>query len=178
MINLFAWYSYAYNVFFSILNLLPPPIRKIIFKLLLGSYHLSSYIDYRVYIRYPSKLYIGEKTTINRGCKFFNSFHFKDVTITIGNRVAIAPGVIFLAAGHDYTQLSLPDTAASICIKDDVWIGYGSKIMAGVTIGQGAVVAAGSLVTKNVEPYTVVAGIPSKYIKKRVIKSKDNQGTI
>ena len=52
-------------------------------------------------------------------------------------------------------------------IGNDVWIGKSSIILSGITIGDGAVIAAGSIVTKDVEPYSVVAGIPAKLIKKR-----------
>jgi acetyltransferase-like isoleucine patch superfamily enzyme len=52
-----------------------------------------------------------------------------------------------------------------IVIKDDAWLGYNSIILKGVTIGEGAIIAAGSVVTKDVEPYTIVAGNPAKFIK-------------
>lgn len=55
-----------------------------------------------------------------------------------------------------------------IIIDDDVWIGAGAIILTGVTIGKGSVIAAGSIVTKDVEPYTIVGGNPAKLIKKRV----------
>tara|TARA_Y100000766_G_C18803642_1_gene554343 strand:+ start:466 stop:1083 length:618 start_codon:yes stop_codon:yes gene_type:complete len=54
-----------------------------------------------------------------------------------------------------------------IVIENDVWIGYGVKIMSGVTIGTGSVIASGSIVTKNIEPYSIVGGIPAKIITKR-----------
>ena len=54
-----------------------------------------------------------------------------------------------------------------IIIGNDVWIGYGAQIMSGVTVGDGAVIAAGSIVTKDVLPYTVVGGVPAKKIKER-----------
>jgi len=59
-------------------------------------------------------------------------------------------------------------TLKPIVIHDDVWIGGGAIILAGITIGQGAVVAAGAVVTKNVEPYTIVGGVPAKRIKERI----------
>lgn len=55
----------------------------------------------------------------------------------------------------------------SVVIGNDVWIGHGVTILAGVTIGDGAVIAAGAVVTKDVEPYSVVGGVPAKLIKKR-----------
>lgn len=55
-----------------------------------------------------------------------------------------------------------------IVIEDDVWIGYNAIILGGVTIGTGAVIAAGAVVTENVEPYSIVGGVPAKLIKKRM----------
>lgn len=107
---------------------------------------------------------------INRGCQLIASFHHKDVEISIGNHIAVAPEVCFLAAGHDYGYLDLPDTAASITVEDYVWIGARSIILQGVTIGEGAVVAAGSVVSKDVPKYSIVAGVPAKVIKERKMK--------
>lgn len=130
-------------------------------------------IDYQTYIRYPSKVSIGERTTINRGCRFYASYHYKDVHIRIGRNVAVAPEVSFLAAGHDYTRLSLPDTAGSITVGDYAWIGARSVILQGVTIGEGAVIAAGSVVTRDIPPYTVAAGVPARVIKQRKLKNDE-----
>ena len=69
----------------------------------------------------------------------------------------------FYGKGNPHEAISKGD----IIIEDDVWIGYRSTILSGVHIGQGAVIAAGSVVTKDVPPYTVVAGVPAKNIKKR-----------
>ena len=59
------------------------------------------------------------------------------------------------------------EVKGNITIEDDVWIGTNSVILSGVSIGRGAIVAAGSIVSKNVEPYSIVGGIPAKFIKKR-----------
>lgn len=107
--------------------------------------------------------------------------HAKDKKLKIGNYCSIAPEVTFmLNADH---RIDLPSTypfkvrfcgekseafgKGDIVIGDDVWIGYRSTIMSGVTIGQGAVVAAGSVVTKDVPPYAVVGGVPARIIKYR-----------
>ncbi|MNW06569.1 putative acetyltransferase [compost metagenome] len=68
----------------------------------------------------------------------------------------------------DYHQIEGTVSTKPIVIGDEVWIGCKSIILKGVTIGNGAVVAAGSVVTKDVEPYTLVAGIPAKVIKRDV----------
>jgi acetyltransferase-like isoleucine patch superfamily enzyme len=56
---------------------------------------------------------------------------------------------------------------SKVIIEDDVWIGYGSIVLSGVKIGRGSIVAAGSVVTKDIEPYSIVAGNPAKLIRKR-----------
>jgi acetyltransferase-like isoleucine patch superfamily enzyme len=74
---------------------------------------------------------------------------------------------------HNFTQkdILIRDQGINekdIFIGDDVWIGYGAQIMAGVKIGNGSVIAAGAIVTKDVEEFNVVGGIPAKVISKRV----------
>ncbi|MBS0182880.1 MAG: hypothetical protein JSS39_10800 [Nitrospira sp.] len=96
---------------------------------------------------------------------------------TIGNHCLIANRVAFVGRhDHDFRQIGipvrfsiwigdLPSSAAvrreEVAVSDDVWIGYGAILLTGVTVGKGAIVAAGSVVTKNVEPYTIVAGNPA-----------------
>lgn len=169
MMWLFRLYSWITGILWVIGDLLPQFLRDIYFRATLKGVGRGSTIDYKTYVRYPSRVTVGENTTINRNCCLLASFHDKDVEITIGNHVAVAPQVYFLAAGHDYTKLNLPDTAASIHVGDYVWIGARSTILQGVTIGEGSIVAAGSVVTKDVPPYAVVAGVPAKVIKYRVI---------
>jgi acetyltransferase-like isoleucine patch superfamily enzyme len=102
-------------------------------------------------------------------------------TLSIGNFVSIGPGVKFIpGGGHPLSFVStFPfgafETPAEnedlskgpIVVNDDVWIGAGATILSNVTIGQGAVVAAGAVVTKSVEPYAVVGGSPAKILKYR-----------
>ncbi len=101
--------------------------------------------------------------------------------LTIGSFVSIASEVKFMLGGnHPYEGFSTfpfkvkyfgdtleSSTKGAIVVEDDVWIGYQTLIMSGVTIGQGAIVAAGSVVTRNVAPYTIVGGNPARYIKHR-----------
>lgn len=91
--------------------------------------------------------------------------------ITFGANVLIGPKVIIWGRDHGMKRDTLmnkqPYTREPITIGNDVWIGACSIILKGVTIGDGAVVAAGSVVTKDVEPYTIVGGNPAKFIKNR-----------
>lgn len=90
--------------------------------------------------------------------------------ITIGNNVYTSPFVQIVAVNHVYDDPHRPIieqgiTAQGIVIEDDVWIGSSAIILDGVRVGKGAVVAAGAVVSKDVPPHTVVAGIPAKVIK-------------
>ena len=101
--------------------------------------------------------------------------------VKIGNFCSIAPNVTFITDGeHAYNTISTYPfaskylkknnetlTKGDIEVGDDVWICYGSTILSGVNIGQGAIVAAGAVVTKDVAPYAIVAGVPAKVIKYR-----------
>lgn len=88
--------------------------------------------------------------------------------LSIGDNVSIGPNVTLVLASHpNYSKLrekleSKPDV---IIVKEGAWIGAGSIIMNGVTIGEESIVGAGSVVTKDVEPHTVVAGNPARKIK-------------
>jgi acetyltransferase-like isoleucine patch superfamily enzyme len=108
-----------------------------------------------------NKTYLGCRLTISVGSR-----------VSIGNHVLVADNV-FIAdnPGHPMdamkrrTQGVDPDQIRPVTICDDVWIGNGSKILPGVTIGEGAVVGAASIVTKDVPPFTLVAGAPAKVIR-------------
>lgn len=167
---LFGIYSYFTNIFAWVLDILPPFIRSLYYKLFFARYGRGNMIDYRTYFRYPHQISIGDNVSINRGCQFYSSHFQKDTMIVVGNHVSIGPEVKFFAAGHDHKSLKLPNTAKSIDIGDYVWIGGGSILLGGVTIGEGAIVAAGSVVVKNVSPWCIVGGNPAKLIKKREIE--------
>jgi acetyltransferase-like isoleucine patch superfamily enzyme len=90
--------------------------------------------------------------------------------ITIGDHVYTSPFVQLAAVNHVFSAPDRPFveqgiTAEGIVVEDDVWIGAGAIITDGVHIGRGAVVAAGAVVTRDVPPHTVVAGIPAKIVK-------------
>jgi len=92
--------------------------------------------------------------------------------IEIGDHVLISPHNDIVDFNHIYQDLNRPINqqgfvAEKIKIQEDVWIGSGSKILMGVTIRKGAIIGAGSIVTKDVPPYHVVAGNPAKTIKMR-----------
>jgi acetyltransferase-like isoleucine patch superfamily enzyme len=124
-----------------------------------------------------AKLTVGRKTY--GGLTIWN-FGQEGESLSIGNFTSIADDVKFLlGGGHPCHGLSTfpfqtkyfatleSTTKGPIVVGDDVWIGYGATVLSGVTIGQGAIVAAGSIVTRDVAPYSIVGGNPAKLIKYR-----------
>ncbi|MBT5016355.1 acyltransferase [Candidatus Peregrinibacteria bacterium] len=167
----FLAYSYLYNILFLFLEISPPFFRNLVFKLLFKKLGKKTFIDYRTYFRYPSKIQIGSHVSVNRGSKFFPIQQVKNVEIIIKDHVAIGPDVTIFAGGHDHNYLNLPVVGKTVTIEKYVWIGGKSIILGGVTIGEGAIIGAGSVVSKNIPPYTIAAGVPAKVIKKRTLKN-------
>lgn len=168
-ILLYGIYSYFTNIFYMLMELLPSFARNLIFKLVFKKIGRNCLLDYKTYFRYPSRISLGDNVTINRDCALYASYMVEGVEIRIGNNVALSPHVRIYAATHDYTDLSLPDTAASVIIEDYAWIGGGAIILPGVTIGEGAVIGAGSIVSRSVPPYSVAIGNPARVIKERAV---------
>jgi maltose O-acetyltransferase len=117
---------------------------------------------YGPFFRRTAKLCIAENTIVNRDCLL-------DARggLTIGANVSISPEVMLITSEHlvDDPDFAIEDKP--IVIEDYVWIGSRATVLPGVTIGQGAVVAAGALVTKDVPAYAVVGGVPAKKIRER-----------
>ena len=105
---------------------------------------------------------IDERVFINMGCKFQDQGG-----ITIDEGALIGHNVVLATINHDLDPAKRQSMSyAPIHIGKNVWIGANATVLAGVTIGDGAVVAAGAVVTKDVEPNTIVGGVPAKVIKK------------
>ncbi len=108
---------------------------------------------------------IGNSTFINSGIRFACP---PPAQITIGQKVMIGPQCFFETMNHSLTYNadgSRPGTSCSIVVEDYVWIGARVTVLPGVTIGKGSVVAAGAVVTQDVPPHCVVAGVPARFIK-------------
>ena len=83
----------------------------------------------------------------------------------------IAPKCSFIALEHQFSEDDITKHVGNadnpIIIESNCWIGYGVIILAGVTIGNGSIVGAGAVVTKNIPPFSICAGVPARVIKKR-----------
>ena len=133
--------------------------RNLLEELFEGRLDKSTSIAPPLQIDYPSSVNIGKNVFINNNLKCVSRGG-----ITIEDGVMLAPGVSILTVNHDLKDhcILIP---IPVTIKKNAWIGANVTICPGVVIGEGAVVGAGAVVTKDVEPYTVVAGVPAKFIK-------------
>lgn len=120
-----------------------------------------------VYLFSVPQLCIRDNVSIHPMC-------YLDATggLSIGDNVSIAHGATIMSTTHDYlgVDIAMKYQAVTMCrtvIADDVWIGAKATILSGRKIGRGAVVGAGCVVTKDVEPYTIVAGVPAREIGRR-----------
>lgn len=114
----------------------------------------------------PRKIHLGERNVINWGCVLDG----RKYAIRTGCDVSIGPDAAILTLGHDPQSGDFADRGGDVVIGDKVWICFRSMILPGVTIGEGAVVAASAVVTRDVEPYNIVAGAPAKPVG---IRNKD-----
>lgn len=95
-------------------------------------------------------------------------------SVQIGNNVLMGPECCILTNDHEFSDTTIPMNCqgykgeAKVIIEDDVWIGQRVIILPGVRIGQGSIIGAGSVVTKNVESYSIIGGNPAKLIRSRI----------
>ena len=151
-------------------------IKKVFYRLLimpglkasLGKCGKNVYIFEHSYIKPFCNIYIGDDCSIGRNATFLST----KAKIIIKNGVMMGPNVSIYTKNHK-TSLEKPmifqgfEEAKKVIIKDDVWIGSNVIILPGVTIESGAIIGAGSVVTKDVLKNTIVAGNPAKVIKER-----------
>ena len=120
-----------------------------------------------VRLRMPVVIYAPERLELGDTIDIGEFTHIRaDGGVRIGDRVLIASRVTIASRAH---PIPLPRWGvtkdAPIVIEDDVWLGAGAIVLPGVTIGRGSVVAAGAVVTKSIEPFTLVAGVPARPIR-------------
>lgn len=142
-------------------------IRYGFYRLLFKSMKSFSLIYPGVYFTHTYGIEVGRRFSINSG-----SVVDGRGGITIGDDVMIGPHVALYSSGHDTSQADRPMTTCDhvlrpLVIQDDVWIGAHACIPGGVTIGRGAIVAAGAVVVKDVEARSIVGGVPARVIGRR-----------
>jgi maltose O-acetyltransferase len=145
-------------------------------KLLFAKYGQNVYVGYDCEFTYKN-IFLGNNVYIGRRASFISAIS----KIVIGNNIMFGPNVTIRGGNHRIDVVGkymfdvndkLPENDQDVFIEDDVWIGCNAIVLKGVTIGRGAVVAAGALVTKSVPPYAIVGGNPARIIKYRFSESQ------
>ncbi len=174
------------------LSRLPQPIKELLLKVYWLGYDGRDYVA-ELACRIPSNRVrlgilrllgasIGKKTSLHRGCRLYlppritvgkNTIINRDVLLdgrmglTIGENVSISEGCMVLSLEHDPNSPSFDNRGAAVTIEDYVFIGSRATILPGIHLAKGAVVGAGAVVTKDVAPFQIVAGVPAKVIGER-----------
>lgn len=115
----------------------------------------------------PWKLTIGNNSWIDGGVSLYSVDEIK-----IGSNAVISDGAFICTATHDISSEIFELQTKPVTIGDSVWVCAKATVLPGVTVGEGSVAAAGSVVAKDVEPWSVVGGNPAKFIKKRELRDE------
>lgn len=161
---------YLYLTIYGIVKYIPTPCGDLLRYLVLKpccSQLKTYWIHEGVTIHWPANVSIGETTSLNEFV-FINGYG----SVKIGRDVAIGSGAKIFAAEHGIEGGSVapfhqPIEPMEVVIKDGAYIGLNAVILGGVTIGEGAVIGAGSVVTRNVPDYAIVAGVPAVVLRYR-----------
>ena len=166
--------------------------RSVYYKKLLSKSFKNIRFEPGLRIEYPKNIELHSDSYFGLNCKLYAS-EFSSIKIgsnasfnanvminargkgkiIIGNNVLIGPNVVLRSSNHSFqttkkTIMEQGMTAGEIIIHNDVWIGSNAVILPNCEIGNGAIIAAGAVVTSNIDSYSVVGGVPAKLIKKRV----------
>ena len=156
---------YYTNVLFFINPFNPlSSVKKFLLKLFGASVGKGVVIKPGVNIKYPWKLAIGDHTWIGEGV-WIDNLAF----INIGKNVCISQGAMLLTGNHNYSKTTFDLMVQQIVLEDGVWIGAKAMVCPGVICKTHAVLAAMSVATKNLEPYSIYQGNPAILTKQRVI---------
>lgn len=118
-----------------------------------------------VNIKFPWKLTIGDHSWIGQRAWLDNLDQ-----LTIGSHVVISQGAMIIQGSHDYKKVDYPTLSKPVVLEDGSWVGAGAIVTLGVTFHSHAVLAAGSVATKDLEAYTIHQGNPAQPVRERVIE--------
>ncbi|MBN1972687.1 MAG: hypothetical protein JW787_03555 [Sedimentisphaerales bacterium] len=174
ILRLIIYYSFARHLpasdgrFFKFIR----PVRRCITRKLFKRAGKNINIEKGAYFGDGSQIEISDNSGIGINCRVCGN-------VTIGNNVMMGPDVIILTRKHEFEKTDIPMIEQGrapempVTIGDDVWIGTRSIILPGVSIGTGAIIGAGSIVTKDVPDYAIACGNPAQVKKYR--KDKNEQ---
>ncbi|HQW05911.1 MAG: colanic acid biosynthesis acetyltransferase WcaF [Flavobacteriales bacterium] len=117
-----------------------------------------------VNIKFPWRLSIGDHSWIGQRVWLDNLDQ-----LTIGNNVVISQGALIIQGSHDYKRIDYPTYSKPVVLEDGSWIGAGAIVTLGITVRSHAVLAVGSVATKDLEAYTIYQGNPALPVRERVV---------
>jgi len=172
-----------------------PNLRYLIYKNKFAACGENIYIDIGCVIRGFENIFLGNNVGIGLNNQIYAGLYKGAERITIGDNVSfnsnvminadingkiiieknviVGPNVVMRASNHNYQRIDIPirnqgHVSGTIVVREDVWIGANAVILPDVTIGRGAIVAAGAVVTDDVNDYEIVGGVPAKRIGSRI----------
>jgi len=148
----------------SVVQQVKPPADLLNLKSSLGSCGQAVSIQWPVVVAEPETVHLGQEVSLAAFVHVWGGGG-----VYIGNRVMIGAHTAIASRTHDYGQDIMYYTVVRkpVTIEDDVWIGSNCVILPGIHIGEGAVVGAGSVVTRDIDAKTVVAGVPARVVARR-----------
>jgi acetyltransferase-like isoleucine patch superfamily enzyme len=156
-----SWAAFLYN---GALGKLPSRwLRRTYLRYYLGSFGTGAAVQMGCRFLNGRRVFLGDRTIVNFGCLFDG----RGYAIRTGHDVSIGPEAAILTLAHDPQSSEFANKGGEVVIGNHVWIAYSATILPGVSIGDGAIVAAGAVVSRNVEPYAIVAGVPATKIGER-----------
>jgi len=156
-----AWIGWLFNDLIS--HLPSRRLRWLVLRPWLSSVGQGAGIQMHCRILRGPGITLGDRSVINHGCLLDGRRH----PIQIGCDVSIGPEAAILTLGHDPQSPQFADRGGPVAVGDRAWIGYRAIVLPGVSIGEGAVVGAGAVVSRDVPPFTIVAGNPARPIGER-----------
>ncbi|MFC1922180.1 acyltransferase [Chloroflexota bacterium] len=144
--------------------------------------HVPVHAIRMMWYRWFCRIKVGKNSSIHRHCRMYRPYKIEIGNNSIINygvlldgrkgliikdNVSISEGTVILTLGHDIDDPMFALKGGKVLIEDYVFIGAYARILPGVKIGRGSAVAAGSVVTREVDPFTVVGGVPARFIRKR-----------
>lgn len=138
-------------------------LRESYLRLYLGGFGSGTSVQMGCRFLNGRKVHLGSNNVVNFGCLFDGRIY----EVRTGSNVSIGPEAAILTLGHDPHTPDFSDRGGPVIIGDRAWIGFRALILPGVTVGEGAVVGAGAVVAHDVDPYSIVAGIPARKVGDR-----------
>jgi acetyltransferase-like isoleucine patch superfamily enzyme len=156
-----ALLSYFYNHWLT--NFPSRTLRKAYLKIYLAKLGKHSGVQMGVKFLNGRKVSIDNNVVINWGCHIDG----RKFAVEIGKNVSLGPEATILTLGHDPLSADFSDQGGAVKIEDYCWVAYRATILPGVTLAEGTVLGAGSVLTRDTEPYGIYAGIPAKKVGER-----------